>query len=60
MTLYIVEYKKAFGAGAMPESMTFDNKDEAEWFIKAMKRTNYITNLIENDDELPQIYSKGD
>jgi|TARA_B100001113_G_scaffold348449_1_gene342321 hypothetical protein len=60
MTLYIVEYKKAFGAGAHPESQTFDEKEEAEWFVKAMKRSNYITNLIINDDKLPEGYSKGD
>jgi len=60
MTFYIVEYKKAFGAGSNPESQTFDEKEEAEWFVKAMKRSNYITNLIINNDELPEGYSKGD
>jgi len=47
MTTYIVEYKKAFGAGAMPEEKEFFDRLEAEWFEKAMKRTNYITKLIE-------------
>ena len=47
MTTYIVEYKKAFGAGSMPDEKEFFDKDEAEWFVKAMKRTNYITKLIE-------------
>ena len=60
MTTYIVEYKKAFGAGAMPEEMEFFDKDEATWFERAMKRSNYITNLIINNDELPEGYTKGD
>tara|TARA_B100000902_G_scaffold363260_1_gene382287 strand:+ start:4693 stop:4845 length:153 start_codon:yes stop_codon:yes gene_type:complete len=46
MTTYIVEYKKAFGAGAMPEEKEFFTKDEATWFERAMKRSNYITKLI--------------
>ena len=46
MTTYIVEYKKAFGAGAMPEEKEFFDKDEASWFEKAMKRSNYITKLL--------------
>ncbi len=47
MTTYIVEYKKAFGAGAMPEEKEFFDKDEAKWFERAMKRSNYITKLID-------------
>ena len=46
MTTYIVEYKKAFGAGSMPDEKEFFDKDEAEWFVRAMKRSNYITRLI--------------
>ena len=46
MTTYIVEYKKAFGAGMNPEEKEFFDKTEAEWFIKSMRRSNYITNLI--------------
>jgi hypothetical protein len=46
MTTYIVEYKKAFGAGAHPDVKEFFDKTEAEWFERAMKRSNYITQLI--------------
>ena len=46
MTTYIVEYKKAFGAGATPDEKEFFDKSEAEWFQKAMKRSNYITKLF--------------
>tara|TARA_B100000902_G_scaffold380751_1_gene416477 strand:+ start:411 stop:560 length:150 start_codon:yes stop_codon:yes gene_type:complete len=47
MTTYIVEYKKAFGAGREPEEKEFFDKTEAEWFVRAMKRSNYITQLTE-------------
>ena len=60
MTTYIVEYKKAFGAGAMPEEKEFFDRLEAEWFEKAMKRTNYITKLIERTHEFLKRYCKGD
>ena len=60
MTTYIVEYKKAFGAGAMPEEKEFFDKDEAEWFVRAMKRSNYIKNYLKNHHELFEGYSKGD
>ena len=46
MTTYIVEYQKAFGAGAMPDEKEFFDKSEAEWFERAMKRSNYITKLF--------------
>ena len=46
MTTYIVEYKKAFGAGSMPDEKEFFYKTEAEWFERAMKRSNYITKLF--------------
>ena len=45
MTTYIVEYQIAFGAGAMPEEKEFFDIDEAKWFERAMKRSNYITKL---------------
>ena len=47
MTTYIVEYQKAFSAGENPTEKEFFDKDEASWFEKAMKRSNYITKLIE-------------
>jgi len=46
MTTYIVEYQKAFSAGRMPEEKEFFDKEEAKWFERAMKRSNYITKLI--------------
>ena len=49
MTTYIVEYKKAFCAGAMPDEKEFFDKSEAEWFERAMKRSNYITKLFKKD-----------
>ena len=48
MTTYIVEYQKAFGAGAMPEEKEFFDEDEAKWFERALKRSNYITKLFKN------------
>ena len=47
MTTYIVEYKKAFGAGEHSQEKEFFDKMEATWFERAMKRSNYITKLIE-------------
>ena len=46
MTIFIVEYKKAFGAGAQPSSKTFSDIKEAQWFERAMKRSNFITKLL--------------
>ena len=46
MTTYIVEYKKAFGAGSHPDVKEFFDKTEAEWFERDMKRSNYFTQLI--------------
>ena len=46
MTSYIVEYKKAFGAGEHPQEKEFFDKTEAEWFERAMKRSNFITKLF--------------
>tara|TARA_B100001996_G_scaffold362127_1_gene329404 strand:- start:3112 stop:3264 length:153 start_codon:yes stop_codon:yes gene_type:complete len=47
MTTYIVEYKRAFGGGENPQEKEFFDLSEAEWFIRAMKRNNFITKLIE-------------
>ena len=46
MTTYIVEYQRAFSAGENPEEKEFFDKDEAEWFQRAMKRSNYITKIF--------------
>ena len=43
MTTYIVEYQKAFSAGENPNEKEFFDKSEAEWFERAMKRSNFIT-----------------
>ena len=43
---YVVEYQKAFGAGANPESKSFNVIKEAEWFERAMKRSKVITKLL--------------
>ena len=42
----IRDSQKAFGAGAMPDEKEFFDKSEAEWFERAMKRSNYITKLF--------------
>tara|TARA_B100000214_G_C23597870_1_gene459278 strand:- start:54 stop:212 length:159 start_codon:yes stop_codon:yes gene_type:complete len=44
--IYLVEYQKAFGAGAQPFSKTFSDIKEAQWFERAMKRSNFITKLL--------------
>ena len=49
MTTYIVEYQKAFSAGENPNEKEFFDKSEAEWFERAMKRSNYITKLFKKD-----------
>ena len=46
MTSNIVEYQKAFSAGENPSEKEFFDKDEAQWFERAMKRSNYITKLF--------------
>ena len=43
---YIVTYQNAFGFSAREEKV-FNNIKEAEWFERAMKRSNYITSLLE-------------
>ena len=45
MTIYIVEYKKSFGAGETAQVQEFHDKGEAEWFERSKKRSNHITNL---------------
>ena len=47
MTTYIVEYQRAFSAGENPSEKEFFCKDEAKWFERAMKRSNYITKFFE-------------
>tara|TARA_B100000965_G_scaffold13125_1_gene9913 strand:+ start:1540 stop:1689 length:150 start_codon:yes stop_codon:yes gene_type:complete len=47
MTTYIVEYQKAFSAGENLSAKEFFDKEEAKWFERAMKRSNYITKLLE-------------
>ena len=47
MTTYIVEYQKAFSAGENPAEKEFFDEDEATWFQRAMKRSNFITRLQE-------------
>jgi len=45
-TIFVVEYQKAFGAGQNPESKSFKDIKEAEWFERALKRSNFITKLL--------------
>ena len=45
-TKYIVTYQSAFGFSAREEKVFSDMK-EAQWFERAMKRSNYITSLLE-------------
>jgi hypothetical protein len=43
---YIVSYQSAFGFSAREEKV-FDDYKEAQWFQRAMKRSNHITTLLE-------------
>jgi len=43
---YIVSYQSAFGFSAREEKV-FKDRTEAQWFERAMKRSNYITTLLE-------------
>lgn len=43
---YIVTYQNAFGFSPREEKV-FNTIQEAEWFERAMKRSNYITSLLE-------------
>ena len=45
-TKFVVTYQNAFGFSAREEKV-FNNLKEAQWFERAMKRSNYITNLLE-------------
>jgi len=45
-TKYIVTYQSAFGFSAREEKVFTDLK-EAQWFERAMKRSNHITTLLE-------------
>ena len=43
---FIVSYQKAFGFSPREEK-EFESYSDALWFERAMKRSNYITNLME-------------
>ena len=45
-TRFVVSYQKAFGFSTREEKVFNDHK-EAQWFERAMKRSNYITSLLE-------------
>tara|TARA_B100000085_G_scaffold26467_1_gene22097 strand:+ start:851 stop:1009 length:159 start_codon:yes stop_codon:yes gene_type:complete len=45
-TRYIVTYQNAFGFSPREEKV-FNDQKEAQWFERAMKRSNYITNILE-------------
>lgn len=45
-TKYLVTYQKAFGFSAREEK-EFSNYEDAQWFSRAMKRAQYITNVME-------------
>jgi len=44
---FMVTYQKAFGAGAAREEKTFNDLQDAQWFERAMKRSQHITTLLE-------------
>ena len=44
----------------MPEEKEFFDKTEAEWFERAMKRSNYITKLFKKVHEFSNRCIKGD
>ncbi|AIX17375.1 hypothetical protein Syn7803C76_155 [Synechococcus phage ACG-2014b] len=46
-TKFMVTYQKAFGAGAAREEKTFNDLQDAQWFERAMKRSQHITTLLE-------------
>ena len=50
-TNYIVSYQNAFGFSPREEKVFKDLK-EAQWFERAMKRSNFITNIMEGKGEL--------
>ena len=45
-TKFIVSYQNAFGFSPREEKVFNDHK-EAQWFERAMKRSNHITTLLE-------------
>lgn len=45
-TKFIVSYQKAFGF-SLREEKEFDTLSDAQWFQRAMKRSNYITTILE-------------
>lgn len=45
-TKYVVSYQKAFGF-SVREEKEFANYEDAQWFARAMKRAQYITNILE-------------
>ena len=45
-TRFIVTYQNAFGCSPREEKV-FNDLKEAQWFERAMKRSNYITSLLE-------------
>lgn len=45
-TRFVVCYQKAFGFSTREEKI-FEDMKEAQWFERAMKRSNYITTLLE-------------
>ena len=50
-TKYVVTYQSAFGVSAREEKVFTDLK-EAQWCERAMKRSNFITNIVEVKGEL--------
>ena len=45
-TKFIVSYQNAFGFSPREEKM-FNDLKEAQWFERAMKRSNFITTILE-------------
>jgi len=45
-TKYIVSYQKAFGF-SVREEKEFKDLSDAQWFQRALRRSDYITTLLE-------------
>ncbi len=45
-TKFIVSYQKAFGFSVREEKQ-FTKLEDAQWFARAMKRAQFITNIME-------------
>ena len=58
-TKFIVSYQSAFGFSPRKEK-SFNDLTEAQWFERAMKRSNHITTLLEIKSEFFKRCSKGD